>query len=220
MTYLISILIPTLIERKDEYNTMMKGLYEQIKKHDLKDKVEIISICDDRSISLCEKRNMMQKLSSGKYFVHLDDDDEFSCDYCEKIIDHIQRIPVFHKDEPDIIGYNQLAKVSGGRFIVKPHLDATLRLTPCGNQIDPDGKIKEGIIPEFYRYPWQYCLFHQRFKTVYRTESDSPSPDKPHMFDDLNWLKKVQLEHPKKMSYIDFIGHTYNFDDPSKTTSQ
>ena len=216
MTYLISILIPTLIERLDEYNTMIKGLYDQIDKRGLKDKIEIISICDNRSISLCYKRNMMQKLCSGRYFVHLDDDDEFSCDYCETIIDHIEGLD----NDCDIIAYNQLAKVNGGRFIVKPHMDAGLHLQPSGNQLDKNGQIKKGVIPEFYRFPWQYCLFNERFKTVYRTESDSPSPDKPHMFEDLNWLKKIQLEHPKDMSYIDFIGHTYNFDDPSKTTSQ
>ena len=214
--YLISILIPTLIERKNQFQIMLHDLYRQVEKHNLKDKVEIISICDDRSISLCEKRNMMQKLSSGKYFVHLDDDDEFSCDYCKTIIDHIQDLD---KDY-DVIGYNQLAKVNGDRFIVKPHLDAGLSLHPSRNQIDINGQIKKGVLPEFYRFPWQYCLFNQRFKGVYRTESDSPSPDKPHMYDDVNWLKKVQLEHPKDMSYVDFIGHTYNFDDPSKTTTQ
>ena len=159
---------------------------------------------------------MLQRLRSGKYFVHLDDDDEFSCDYCETIIDHIQGLD---KDY-DVIGYDQLAKVSGGRFIVKPHLDAPLSLQPSGNQIDKNGRILGDVIPEFYRFPWQWQLFHERFKEVYRTESDSPSPDKPHMFEDLNWTKKIQLEHPKTMSYIDFIGHTYNFDDPSKTTSQ
>ena len=216
MTYLISILIPTLIERRDEYNTMIQGLYDQIDKHGLKDKVEIISICDNRSISLCEKRNMMQKLSSGKYFVHLDDDDEFSCDYCETIIDHIEGL----QSDCDIIGYNQLAKVNGGRFIVKPHLDAPLSLQPVGNQFDKNMNINKDVIPEFYRFPWQFCLWNERFKEVYRTESDSPSPDKPHMFEDLNWLKKVQLEHPKDMSVVNFIGHTYNFDDPSKTTTQ
>jgi len=218
MTYLISILIPTLIERRNEFNIMIHDLYRQIEKHHLKDDVEIISICDDRSISLCEKRNTMQKLSSGKYFVHLDDDDEFSHDYCKRIINHIKSLD--QDNLQDIIGYNQLAKVSGGRFIVKPHMSAPLSLQPIGNQFEKNGKIKKDVIPEFYRYPWQYCLFHERFKEVYRTESDSPSPDKPHMFEDLNWLKKVQLEHPKDMSYLDFIGHTYNFDDPSKTTSQ
>ena len=212
--YLISILIPTLLERKNEFQIMVHDLYRQLEKHHLKDKVEIISICDDRSIKLSEKRNMLQKLSSGKYFTHLDDDDELSCDYCQTIIDHIERIPVFHVDEPDIIGYNQLAKVGGDRFIVKPHLDADLSLHPCGNQFNADMSIKSGVIPEFYRYPWQYCLWHERFKTVYRTDSDTNARE------DVNWLKKVQLEHPKKISYVDFIGHTYNFDDPSKSTCQ
>ena len=210
MTYLISILIPTLIERLDEYNTMIKGLYDQIDKHGLKDQIEIISICDNRSIPLSMKRNMMQKMSSGKYFTHCDDDDSFSCDYCETIINHIQGLD---KDY-DIIGYNQLAKVSGSRFIVKPHLDAGLSLQPSGNQYNPDMTIKKDVIPEFYRFPWQYCLFNERFKEVYRTDSDTNARE------DQNWLKKVMLEYPKDMSYIDFIGHTYNFDDPSKSTCQ
>ena len=207
MKYLISILIPTLIERKNEYGIMLHDLYRQVEKHNLKEKVEIISICDDRSISLCEKRNTLQKLCSGKYFMHLDDDDELSCDYCKTIIDHIEELD----KEVDVIGYDQLAKVKGERFIVKPHLDANFGLNPSN---------KNTKIPEFYRYPWQYNLWNERFKTVYRTESDSPSPDKPHMYDDLNWLKKIKLEHPKNMSYVNFIGHTYNFDFPERTTTQ
>tara|TARA_R110000744_G_scaffold1516_1_gene5375 strand:+ start:1510 stop:2157 length:648 start_codon:yes stop_codon:yes gene_type:complete len=215
MKYLISILIPTLIERKNEYRIMLHNLYRQVEKHNLKEKVEIISICDDRSISLCEKRNTLQKLCSGKYFMHLDDDDELSCDYCKTIIDHIEGL----NEDYDIIGYNQLAKVSGKRFIVKPNIHAGLSLTASGNQYNRN-MILNNEIPEFFRYPWQFNLWHEKFKNVYRTESDSPSPDKPHMYEDLNWVKKLQLEHPKNMSYCDFIGHTYNFDDPSKTTSQ
>ena len=69
-------------------------------------------------------------------------------------------------------------------------------------------------IPEFYRYPWQYNLWNERFKTVYRTDSDTNARE------DQNWLMKVRLEYPKSMSYIPFIGHTYNFDDPSKSTCQ
>jgi len=207
MTYLVSILIPTLLERQDKYHTMVSGLYEQIKKHNLQDKVEIISICDNRSISLCEKRNMLQKLCSGKYLTHLDDDDTFSDDYCKSVVDHIEGL----QSDCDIIGYDQLAKVQGKRFIVKPNIKCGLHLTPTNGNTN---------YPEFYRYPWQYCLFHKRFKKVYRTESDSPSPDKPHMYDDLNWLKKIQLEHPKQMSYIEKILHTYEFDDPSLTTTQ
>ena len=201
MKYLISILIPTLIERKNEYGIMLHDLYRQVEKHNLKEKVEIISICDDRSISLSEKRNTLQKLCSGKYFMHLDDDDELSCDYCKTIIDHIEELD----KEVDVIGYDQLAKVKGERFIVKPHLDANFGLNPSN---------KKTKIPEFFRYPWQYNLWNERFKTVYRTDSDTNARE------DQNWLMKVRLEYPKNMSYIPFIGHTYNFDDPEKSTCQ
>ena len=210
MTYLISILIPTLIERKNEFQIMLHDLYRQVEKHNLKDKVEIISICDDRSIPLCVKRNMLQKMSNGIYFTHLDDDDELSCDYCKTIIDHIEDLD----KEYDIIGYNQLAKVQGNRFIVKPHMDASLALTPIGNQFDSNMKTKKDIIPEFYRYPWQFNLWNQKYKKIYRTASDTNARE------DVNWLKKIKLEYPKTMSYVDFIGHQYNFDDPSKSTCQ
>ena len=210
MTYLISILIPTLIERKNEFGIMLHDLYRQVEKHHLKNKVEIISICDDRSVKLSVKRNMLQQMSSGKYFVHLDDDDELSCDYCKTIIDHIEGLD----DNYDIIGYNQLAKVNGGRFIVKPHIEAPLTLTPVGNQFDKNMKIKKDVIPEFYRYPWQWNLWNEKYKNIYRTDSDTNARE------DVNWLKKIQLEYPKNMSYCDFIGHTYNFDNPEKSTCQ
>ena len=215
---LLSVLIPTISERGEQFQKMSNKLYLQIKVNRFEEKVEIISIADNRTIPLCVKRNMMQKMSKGKYFMHFDDDDELTDTFLKRMVNHIESLD--QNNLQDIIGFNQLAKVSGSRFIVKPHMDAGLSLQPCRNQFEKNGTINKDIIPEFYRYPWQYCLFHQRFKEVYRTESDSPSPDKPHMFDDLNWLKKVQLEHPKTMSYIDFIGHIYNFDDPSLSSTQ
>ena len=205
MTYLVSILIPTILERQDKYDTMVSGLYEQIKKHNLQDKVEIISISDNRNIPVVTKRNMLQKLSSGKYFTHLDDDDEFSDDYCKTVVDHIEYLPTFQANEPDCIGYDQLAKVQGKRFIVKPNIKCGLHLTPTNGTTN---------YPEFYRFPWQYNLWHEKYKKVYRTKSDGSGAEDP------NWLKKIQLEYPKNMSYIPKILHTYNFDDPSLSTTQ
>jgi len=215
MTYLISILIPTLIERRQVYNEMIDKLYKQIEAGNYQKKIEIVSVCDDRSVPLCFKRNMLQKLSRGKYFLHLDDDDELDDEFCKSVIEHIELdLPVLYEKnhEPDCIGFNQLAKVSGKRFIVIPHIQGNENLTPAPN--------KDGY-PAYYRYPWQFNLWHEKYKKVYRTESDSPDPiNKPHCNDDRNWLRKLQLEHPKNMSYIDKVLHTYNFDDPSKTTTQ
>jgi len=209
MTYLISILIPTLIERRGVFNEMIDKLYRQIETGNYQKKIEIVSICDDRSVKLCDKRNTLQKLSRGKYFLHLDDDDELDDEFCKSVIEHIELdLPVLYEKnhEPDCIGYNQLARVSGNRFIVIPHIKSDFQLRPA-----PD---KNGH-PAYYRFPWQYNLWHEKYKKIYRTESDGGNQR-----EDQNWLKKVLLEYPKHMSYIDKVLHYYNFDDPSKSTCQ
>jgi len=55
---------------------------------------------------------------------------------------------------------------------------------------------------------------HEKYKTIYRTDVDTNARE------DQNWLKKLKLEYPKHMSYIDRVLHVYNFDDPSNTTCQ
>ena len=205
MTYLVSILIPTLIERRKVYNELIDKIYKQIDEGDYRSKIEIVSICDDRSLKLSDKRNTLQKLSRGKYFMALDDDDELSDDFCKSVIDHIENLSTFQKNEPDCIGFNQLAKVQGKRFIVKPNINCGLSLTQTEGTSN---------YPEFYRYPWQFNLWHEKYKRVYRTDSDTNSRE------DLNWLKKVQLEYPKNMTYIDKCLHIYNFDNPELSTCQ
>ena len=112
-------------------------------------------------------------------------------------------------NEPDVIGFNQLAKVRGGRFIVKPNINCNFNLSPI-----PKSKSNHTGYQEFERYPWQYNLWHEKYKTIYRTDVDTNARE------DQNWLKKIKLEYPKHMSYIDRVLHVYNFDDPSNTTCQ
>lgn len=209
MTYLVSILIPTLIERKSVFNELVDSIYKQIKQGKYEKKVEIVSICDDRSIPLSTKRNMMQKMCSGKYFMHLDDDDSLDDTFCQSVVNHIEDLPIFQKNEPDVIAFNQLAKVNGARFIVKPNINRDFRLTPVERS-----KSNQTGYKEFERYPWQYSLWNKKFKKIYRTDVDTNAGE------DQNWLKKIILEYPKNMSYIDRVLHVYNFDDPSLTTCQ
>jgi len=209
MTYLVSILIPTLIERKSVFNDLIDSIHKQIKQGKYEKKVEIVSICDDRSIPLSMKRNMMQKMCSGKYFMHLDDDDSLDDTFCISVVNHIEDLPIFQTNEPDVIGFNQLAKVRGGRFIVKPNINCNFNLSPI-----PKSKSNHTGYQEFERYPWQYNLWHEKYKKIYRTDVDTNSRE------DQNWLKKITLEYPKHMSYIDRVLHIYNYDNPELSTCQ
>ena len=209
---LISILIPTLLERQDVFNKMVAGLYKQIKNHKLEEKVEVISICDNRTLPLSVKRNTLQKLATGKYFTHLDDDDELSSDYCKVMVEFIENnVKVEYKELPDVIGYDQICYVKDDIFIVKPSLNYDFRLQPA-----PANMPSKKQHPEYMRYPWQFLLWRtDRFAKVYRTDSDTNARE------DQNWLKKITLEYPQSMAYKrDYIGHIYHFEDPSKSTCQ
>jgi len=209
---LISILIPTLLERQDVFNKMVAGLYKQIQKNKLEKKVEVISICDNRTLPLSVKRNTLQKLATGKYFTHLDDDDELSSDYCKVMVEFIENnVKVEYKELPDVIGYDQICYVKDDIFIVKPSLNYDFRLQPA-----PANMPSKKQHPEYMRYPWQFLLWRtDRFAKVYRTDSDTNARE------DQNWLKKITLEYPQSMAYKrDYIGHIYHFEDPSKSTCQ
>tara|TARA_R110000796_G_scaffold155378_1_gene272067 strand:+ start:4739 stop:5371 length:633 start_codon:yes stop_codon:yes gene_type:complete len=209
---LISILIPTISERGEQFQKLQDGLYTQIKANKLEKKVEIISISDNRTIPLSQKRNMLQKLARGKYFTHLDDDDNLADDYCKTMVDFIEH-NVFkqYNKLPDIIGYDQICYVEKDTFVVKPNLNFDFNLSD-----PPYGMPSKKEYKEFMRYPWQFLLWNtKRFSEVYRTDSDTNARE------DQNWLKKVQLEYPKSMAYNpDYIGHIYHFEDPSLSSCQ
>jgi len=190
---------------------MIQGLYKQIKDNKLEDKVEVISICDNRTVPLSVKRNMMQKMAKGLYFTHLDDDDNFTDDYCMKVVEHIEEMKTMRNDWPDVIGYDQKCFVEDKIFILKPSLNHTMRMEDAPRNVNnPYG------LPMYFRTPWQWCLWNRkRFQFVYRSDSDTNARE------DQNWLKKVNLEYPRSISVIqDWIGHEYHFEDPSKTTCQ
>ena len=208
---LVSILIPTLLERLPVFTPKLESLYKQIKDNNLEKKVEIIVMCDNRTMKLSEKRNTMQKLARGKYFTAIDDDDDLADDYCKTVVRHIEQLKVNHTEYPDIIGYDQKCFVGDQVFIVKPSLNHTFRL-----ELSPANVKHPYDVPVYYRLPWQFLLWRtERFQHVWRTDADTNARE------DQNWLKRVYLEYPKSMSVIEnYIGHYYNFQDPSLSTCQ
>ena len=203
MTPLISFLIPTMRERKNKFNSLTDKLFLQIEENNLQKEVEVLSIYDNRSILLSTKRNMMQKMATGTYFIHLDDDDRVADDYCITVVkvirELLKRSPLAggHQPLPDCISYGQMAEVDDKFMIIKCNPKMNMGLTPVSS---------EGGIPVYERIPWQWCLWLRcRFSHIYRTDVDTNARE------DQNWLKKVYLEYPQTFHNIDKILHYYYF---------
>jgi len=191
--YLVSVLIPTLLERKDKFKSLLDKIEIQIEENNLQDKVEVLSICDNRNIKLSEKRNRMQQMAQGKYFFHLDDDDTISDDY---FITTCKVIESIKGDLPDVITYDQFCKVNGDEFIVSASLGCG-----CMGLVGTMHKAKI-----FTRLPWQYHLWNrEKYAKIWRTDSDTNARE------DQNWLKKIYMEYPESQIHIDKILHYYFF---------
>ena len=82
----LSILIPTLPTRIDCYANLIKMLNKQVIENNLMNRVQILSLCDTKEISVGEKRNILLNKSNGKYVCFIDDDDIISPNYLIKLI--------------------------------------------------------------------------------------------------------------------------------------
>lgn len=85
----LSILIPTLPARIESYCKLINILNNQIKSNNLESRVQILSFCDTKDVSVGEKRNMLLKSSNGKYVCFIDDDDVVSENYLQLIFEAI-----------------------------------------------------------------------------------------------------------------------------------
>tara|TARA_R110000787_G_scaffold192409_1_gene303995 strand:+ start:820 stop:1428 length:609 start_codon:yes stop_codon:yes gene_type:complete len=201
---LVTICIPSIIERIEKFSILIKKIQKQLDENKLNNKVQIISHVDNRSIPLTYKRNLMQKAVKGKYFIHLDDDDDIADDYCLTVCNTIEYLD----KEVDVITYDQKALVGIDIFYVKCDLNQDMNLKYIG--------IHPGDCKRVYlRYPWQWCLWNsKKFKHIYRTDADTNARE------DQNWLKRIKLEYPKTQYNIPKVLHTYNFQDASMSTCQ
>lgn len=85
----LSILILTLPTRINSYSELIKSLNKQVIENNLIHRVQILSLCDTKEISVGAKRNILLKQSCGKYVCFIDDDDVVSPDYLIKVLNGI-----------------------------------------------------------------------------------------------------------------------------------
>lgn len=95
----LSILVCSLIKRRNYLSRLLCSLTEQIKKQDAAESVEILIHRDDGGWTIGEKRQALLEAASGEFLVYIDDDDYIVDDFVEVVLKVIQTKPV------DYIGY-------------------------------------------------------------------------------------------------------------------
>ncbi len=90
----LSILIPTVPSRKAKLAKLLDKLEKQVT-----DEVQIICLYDNKRWSLGAKRNKLIHLADSKYICFVDDDDDVTDDYVDKIL-------LATEQDPDLITFN------------------------------------------------------------------------------------------------------------------
>jgi glycosyltransferase involved in cell wall biosynthesis len=103
---ILSILIPTIPSREADFGLLTEHLQAQIVALSAEDKVEIISLNDDKRLPIGEKRQLLLEMAGGDYVAFIDDDDWVPDHYAGSILAAIE-------EKPDCIGFYQRCTQDG-----------------------------------------------------------------------------------------------------------
>lgn len=120
MKPLLTVAIPTVTGRENRFAELRAFVARQIGNLP----VELISLCDNKEISIGEKRNRLLHMAEGSYVVMIDDDDWVAGTY---ILDILQAL----KSEPDGVGFQ--IRCSGTKGVTA---DASRRYADWGENIN------------------------------------------------------------------------------------
>jgi len=133
----LSILIPTLHQRKDVFSDLKRRLEDQIIKYGLTNDVEIKHRIDGGQMPIGYKRNELMYMANGEYVMFIDDDDEVADDHLYHIMEGITKghdcvtfngkITFNGENEKDIIfslKNTNYSEVDGTRYWPPTHLCA------------------------------------------------------------------------------------------------
>ena len=88
---ILSVLIPSIEERRDNFLSRIVGeLGRQALPYG--EKVEVLTLVDNREISVGEKRNRLLEMANGEHLVFIDDDDRIAPNYLDEIMGAIDTI--------------------------------------------------------------------------------------------------------------------------------
>ena len=171
-----SILILSIPDRLDIFKPLLSKLVDQIGD---RDDVEMLSLLDNKSFHIYEKRNELLRIARGSHLAFLDDDDDVSDSYIEKITEAIESNP-----DADVISFNQLCVLSGKEARVfaqmgNPHQNV------LSDPINPN-RYKDTLRPPYHWCVWKTSLAQSEpLKGVYSGGTSGQS------MEDIDWLKRL-----------------------------
>ena len=180
---LFSVLIPAIYERLDSLRTLAAELEAQACRYPAHG-VEIVSVVDNRAVSIGAKRDAVLRASHGKYVAYVDDDDKVKPDYITEILYAIER----HGDV-DVITFNQHAYIDSD--------------TPALVQMQLDNENESHNAVAYKRAAWHTCAWRAELAKQFQFPDTSYGED---------WAWVKQCNAAAETSYhIDKVLHEYRF---------
>ena len=147
----LSIGIPSIPNRSRKY---LEPLFEKLQAQigDTKD-IEVLSIIDNKTMSIGRKRTLLFAAASGKYTCIIDDDDDVTDDFVSTM-----RTVITDDLDVDVICYDQDADMNGMHFLVKTSLDHDKRHPYDQMKVDQFNNPLPCLRP-----PWHWCAWKTSF---------------------------------------------------------
>lgn len=101
----LSILICSVNNRVDNF---LQNIYKQVNEQ-LVDEVEVLTIIDNRTMSIWEKRNRLIGMAKWDYIAFVDDDDKIEWNYVRSLLEWI-------KSWADVICFNAKISINGWQY--------------------------------------------------------------------------------------------------------
>lgn len=132
----LTIAIPTIDERKNQFLKLKNYIDSQVESNGLENEVEVISLSDNRELSIGSKRQFLYEMAKGLFTVQVDDDDNVSENFVEIV--HLATFAnvdcIGYKEQVIMDGRLQFAKHSiqydKWDTIQRPYDKITYRRTP------------------------------------------------------------------------------------------
>lgn len=197
---LLTIAIPSIPSRmRMNLEPFFSRLMSQI--GDRKD-VEVVSILDNKSMTIGRKKQLLYTIAQGKYTAIIDDDDDVTGDYVQEVTKAISE-----NSGVDVISYDQEAFIEGVRFLIKS--DISHQYEPTFEQLPSRPQDDNGNYIPCRRPPWNWCAWRTDFARECVFGDSFFGEDGTFV---TNAMRKVKTQHK-----IDKVLHIYRWS--SKTTS-